>query len=565
MKTELVVPDIHVECFAALAETSWFERRPELQLLCHAAHAEGGLLNEVTIKKVLPGVSDAGAVNILSWCRMLRICDDKGGLTSAGEETAASGNAPIPEQGVYKFWAASHPILGSRILHLERLSSDPDERVEFLQPLPFVPDRNCIFPSVIDPTIRVTLRSVCSNTAPDDQSARCIIFDNQSNCSIRWVLDFSEERNYWRLEGGLDLEGKGALRQVKHEKEKVELNLRDLFADWAFRYLGSVGRWDSASRRIAIPFSGQSEAVQETFLKTLKIPSAEVPGFGKFEDVTVDDIPVGPASSEDAERWARARLDRRIASDSTFKTRSDLRSLFAFLVVGTPLEPHQPVLPDHSSFLVELRNQPRAFWSVAAPVDLSPKELDSTELEPFAVGKPPSAKPTSRRANRVQIPFGSKVSMERLVKTMVADRTPVRVLLCDRYIRGAKNLACLNLLIKSLRALNHQVVIEVITDPDSEGSDNIGLIRTLGANRARTYENAFGSGRKNQPHDRYLLIIDGESKPLAWQMGNSPLDADPGTEPTPTTPLIWRDFAAMTTEPETLPHGLALFFGGGAR
>ena len=62
---------------------AWLERRPELELLCRAAQSDGGLISGATVQQVLPGLSDIGADNVVSWCRMLQLCDEKGGLTSS--------------------------------------------------------------------------------------------------------------------------------------------------------------------------------------------------------------------------------------------------------------------------------------------------------------------------------------------------------------------------------------------------------------------------------------------------------------------------------------------------
>ena len=96
--------EVAVERFAAFAELAWMERRPELAALCEAARAAGGRLTPDGVRAVLPGVSEPGAKNVIGWCRALRLFDEGGALTALGDDVAKTGEAPVPEQGVFDFW-----------------------------------------------------------------------------------------------------------------------------------------------------------------------------------------------------------------------------------------------------------------------------------------------------------------------------------------------------------------------------------------------------------------------------------------------------------------------------
>lgn len=144
--------------FSAAAEMAWLERRAELAALCRAAQQAGGLLGEPLVAETL-ALAPAGARNVVRYCCGLGLCDAQGHLSPAGVACAASGEAPVPEQGSYAFWGVEHPLLGQRLLHAERISTREQQRDAALQPLPLLQARERVFPSVVNQGERFVLRS----------------------------------------------------------------------------------------------------------------------------------------------------------------------------------------------------------------------------------------------------------------------------------------------------------------------------------------------------------------------------------------------------------------------
>jgi hypothetical protein len=381
MRCELVA-EVVVERFAVFAEMAWFEPRPELGALCSAALEVGGRIDGEVIGRVLPGVSPVGSANIADWCRKLGLCDAQGGLTALGEQVAAGDDAPVPEQGVFEMWVAQHPLLGARIIHAARLKSTRDVRFEDVTALPIMPDQGKAFSSVVEPGARCVLRALPASGGPPG----CVRHRGALSCRIRWTLDFSIPKERWTLEGSLDLDGQR--RPMAPAPEPGGIDLQQMLGRWASQYLSSFGRWQANVGRLAVRFDGLDARAQESFTCSYRLPSVDVPGKGTYANVELQDVPIGPASADDAQRWARARFDRGLRAGREHRTRAELRRLFASVVEGTPLQPFAPRLPDHETLLREARAEPSLFWRFAAPVDLSPVPLDSTERAAFVVDLP---------------------------------------------------------------------------------------------------------------------------------------------------------------------------------
>ena len=559
--------DLKVERFAALADVAFLDRRPELVRLCRAGREAGGVLGPAAVQAALPGVSDAGASNVVAWCRLLRLCDDRGCLTRIGEDVADGNPAPVPEQGLFEFWAVSHPLTGNRIVHLRRLDSRSDNRLEEIRPLPFLPVRDRVFGSVVRTEQQVVLRALLSNHSQDGVGAGCIPRQTAAQCGIRWTLDSTDNSNEWKLEGRLDSGRERSFEIVQHEPERHEIDVRSLFDQWATRHLAAHGRWNAGEPRLAIPFSGVTEAGRESFSQDYPIPQAEVPGVGVFTKVELKSVPVGPASTRDATDWAMARLDARLHSDVRCRTRSEVRALFLSVVEDTPLEAQGPELPDHETLLRAQREAPDVFWSLAAPVDLAPRPIEPALLDALKLSGSQPQFAGASGADVIRVPYRGGWSMSRLVEGLLGETTPRRVVLCDRYVRGKANLDALGLLVSAIRRIGPESGVEVITEADAGPADNLKAIRSITGAAPRRYEQVFGGTRKDQPHARYLLVEGRNGERFAWQMDNSPLDcrADPGAPPEPDAPLRWRDFMAVRVRPDELPLELARILTGGTR
>ncbi len=368
----VLTDDVPVERFAACAELAWLERRPELGALCRAARDAGRRISVEVVSAALPGVAAAGAKNVVAWCRALALCDEHGGLTQLGDTVAKDDEAPVSEQGVFDLWFVSHPLLGARALHAERITAKQDGRFDEIVLLPTPPTRAAVFRSGVEPANRFVVRAwLPADAAPAGQRR-----DTAAHCRVRWTMDFARGREQFTLDGAID-GTRGANRPLRHEAEPADVDLASVLRAWAAGPLAAFGRWDEAQERLAVRCEALSVDEQERFAKSVRLPEVTVAGRGTWRNVTLEDVPIGPATADDATHWAAARLDRRLRRERRYRTRADVGALFASVTAGTALEAHRPVLAPHDELLVQYALAPAVFWGLAAPADLAPTDPDS--------------------------------------------------------------------------------------------------------------------------------------------------------------------------------------------
>ena len=358
--------DVEIREVAVFAELAVWEKRPDLRILCATARDQGAL-DEKAIDTVLPGLSARARKNLCRYLSYLRLVGRDGALTGLGRHCASSGEAPAWEQGVYRLLVAFHPLFDSYVLDFIRAPGDGFDRdFDRREPLPSglrpKPDR--VFASVFD---RSRQFSVAGFPAEKGQNPVCRIGETITG-KLRWDIDLADGGNEWTIEGRVSegwRKGGGKFRSVSESVESEELT--DLFADWE-------PRWNKKVRRVAMKYDGKVTGDgRGPFLRSWPYGQKEVGDFGSFDKVVVRDIPVGPATKDDARVWATAILVARSEAGDGYMTPDDWRSEWAAAIEDTPLAKWAGDAPDPAG-LSEVNGQPlaaRTRWLLAAGADLA--------------------------------------------------------------------------------------------------------------------------------------------------------------------------------------------------
>lgn len=549
MRTVLT-KELPVERLAVFAEMARLERRPELQLLCLQARAANGRLTTAAVQAVLPGLSDVGCQNVVAACQSLRLCDSGGSLTALGESVADSGDAPVPEQGVYDLWLTAHPLLGQRLLHAERLAATRDHHADAMQPLPIAPDRDVTFVSAVDSQQRMIVRDLPTNHG----RPCCLRAASRSHGRLTWRLDFAAYTTAWQFDG--QIEGDHLARPAHLSPQDHHIDLRALANHWGSGPLQAHGRWSPADQCLAVAVGTVTAEEQDLFQKTIDLPAVEVPGVDTFADVTLEAISIGPQTLSDAKVWAKGRLLRALHQRPDARSRGAIRALFGDLVEDTPLRRWDPELPSHTDLMAAAAANTALWWSLRAAVDLAPQPVRAEELAEFRLST--TAAP-SRSVTKLAfaLPYRHGSSMQQVVGLLLDGAVPKHLLLCDRYVRGADNLAMLQVFVDALRAFCPAATVEVWS---GEEEFDVKVVHKIAGGPARTYRTVFGS---DWPHDRFVAVRPQTGIGFAWNLTNSPLHARADIEaPTPTTALRWKDLAAVRLAPEQLQPAMNRWLQG---
>ena len=318
----------------AFAELAVWERRPELQRVCEAVRAGGS--DEATLKATIPGLTTTGYKNLRRHLEYLQLINANGRLTSFGKHCADSGEAPAWEQGAYYFLVSVHAVFGALVLAFKRPEADGQDRdFDSLRELPdwLRPNSEKVYESLLDSGLRFSITGFPTHGA---SAAQCRM-RSLDPAELAWEIDPETGKNLWSLTGTV---GEGRQRFSPLQGSVDSARLSGLIGRWD-------RRWDQRQGRLILPFDGHVPAGgHEQFLRAQKYPSVAVAEYGTYVDVTVEGVPVGPATDADARAWASAIVVARAEAEGVFATTDKWRSAWDTATAGTPLAGRAGAAPD---------------------------------------------------------------------------------------------------------------------------------------------------------------------------------------------------------------------------
>lgn len=362
MKTTLRA-SVDLFAMSVFAEVAVWEKRLELQRLFRLGETSGKIEADL-VAKALPGLSNAACRNLLRTVEHMRLIDANGSITALGQKCIKTGEAPAWELGVFTFLVAKHACFGAWPLAFIREIPDRQDR-----------DFNNLenVPSWFSPTLAETWTSAFEDkqhftishfpTKPG-QNAVCR-FESLPAAQLSWDIDLMKGKNLLHVEGSVS-GSDGKPRSFRSMDLTVsEDETRGYFGTWE-------PRWNKAAGRVLLRYDRQADKDgRDDFLRVLRYPKVTAGQRGTYENVSVEDVPVGPSGPTEAAEWATAlALARAKAADAYVAPKSWAQN-WDTMLAGTPLQSGAGAAPSVSTLLDQQPPLPsRLRWLLAAGTDL---------------------------------------------------------------------------------------------------------------------------------------------------------------------------------------------------
>ncbi|APR86263.1 Hypothetical protein A7982_11612 [Minicystis rosea] len=131
---------------------------------------------------------------------------------------------------------------------------------------------------------------------------------------------------------------------------------------------GAEDWWNPPSGKLRASFRNLREDARASFQMRMTFKAPDVQGLGRFEDTTVDGVPLEPATGADAQRWFEwllaARADRTQWSDLYAVNIAELQALFSGFDIRVPVQ------RDFAQVMRGAERPRPAYWHLQAPMDL---------------------------------------------------------------------------------------------------------------------------------------------------------------------------------------------------
>jgi hypothetical protein len=331
--------------------------------LLKLAVQHGSLTAEVVVSELLGGRSGVAR-------RLLDICTRLGLLevqrqawvpTQAGRAAAQTGLVLVPERGTWTLWAAEDPLLPSPIVAAApwKEPSAYDERTRdarrSIQELPHW--LIAAIGTVVEP-----LGGKHRALRIDDLGKEARGEPADARASLGLALTITPAGARVRFTAKIDgdaLDADVPAPSLSHDHAWASL----------LRQAGLAKQWDARRSALLTAFTEASEAERSSLVRTVCFTRPELVGLGRFDDTTVESVPLCPSSQSDAATWAKWRL---VQGVKTYLLDGGLQA--AYRDAAAPFGDMAPGCPPRVELASHARGDarpPPQFWRLQAPTDWS--------------------------------------------------------------------------------------------------------------------------------------------------------------------------------------------------
>lgn len=227
-------------------------------------------------------------------------------LTNEGFRALGDEQVFVPERGSWTIWASDDSLLGYPVLRVERWN-EPKARDEVQR------GKNARKFGDVPSMVRAAVRRVEAPPCGDGGRLRI----DEVAPTAEEVEPGDELRVVWNV-GETSMRLEGSLRGMP---ANTVLDAPRLTREDAWRRLleaeGLWKRWDSTRSELLVGFDETNDRERESLRRDLAIATPTLGELGKFDALTIQDVPLTASSVYEATRWAAWRLQARVGDYAT--------------------------------------------------------------------------------------------------------------------------------------------------------------------------------------------------------------------------------------------------------
>ncbi len=237
-------------------------------------------------------------------------------LTDAGIAALTSEQVFVPERGSWTIWASNDPLLDYPVLRV-----DPWSEPTALDDVQRGKNKDNDMREFVD--VPHTLRQAVGRVAvPPGGGGNLLRIDDLADKAeeaepgddLKLVWSVGETK--MRLEGPL-----GGMR-LNSVLDAPSIAREDVLQQ-LLKAEGLWSRWDRTHSALFVGFGETKDRERESLLRDLAIATPTLDALGKFDALTIQDVPLQARTANDAEDWAAWRLQARLKRDYATGERFD--------------------------------------------------------------------------------------------------------------------------------------------------------------------------------------------------------------------------------------------------
>jgi hypothetical protein len=366
---------LEIQRYRVIAEVARAQKRGELQAVLLLAQERGHVSAKMVADDLLGGRPETVGKRLIQICvthKLLKEEESRGKknyiLTETGQTALEEEKIFIPERGTWEIWVTNDPLWASALIQIDVFNEPPalketrrdkktelEDRCENMQSLP-----NWLFEK-LQGLIITPLADRNADYRFEELEKKGEVVTPDANITATLTIPQVGELSDLRFTG----------KVLNKECDYQEAHPMTFESAWhqMLEQQGWLTRWriqqQTQQEVLDVSYQDLSEQERANFLKNYPIQTPYLTDLDRFDNTIIDNVPIAPATQQDANHWAHWLLER---DTNRYVLKGDFETMQNKVAKSFP--DYEITFPEQSHFAQPLRRtNPRAYWYLQAPLD----------------------------------------------------------------------------------------------------------------------------------------------------------------------------------------------------
>lgn len=365
---------LKIERYRIIAAVARAQKRDELHAVLLLAQERGYVFAKMVSDELLGGRPETVGKRLIQICVTHKLLVEEEShnkknyiLTETGKTALEEEQIFIPEQGTWEIWVTNDPLWPSALIHID-IFKEPQARNEIKNQEELKERQNqmrtlpkWLFEKLQGQIITLADRSTDYHFNEELEEKGEVVSSDEDITATLSIPQFSDNSEL-RFTG--TVVGKKCDYQAQHTMtfERAWPQILE--------QQGWLERWRIQQKTeqevLDVSYADlKSDQERASFHKDYPIQKPYLTDLNRFDDTTTKNVPIAPATEQDASHWAYWLLER---NTNHYVLKGDFEVMQNKVAESFP--DYEIVFPAQSDFAQLLhRSNPRAYWYLQAPLD----------------------------------------------------------------------------------------------------------------------------------------------------------------------------------------------------
>ncbi len=366
---------LDIQRYRIIAEVARAQKRGELQAVLLLAQERGYIFAKMVADRLLGNRPETVGKRLIQICvtHKLLVEEESHGskknyiLTETGQTALEEEKIFIPERGTWEIWVTDDPLWPSALIQIQSFN-ETQARNE-IKNQEKLKERNHNMPNM--PYWLFEKLQGQSITPLADRNADYRFYEPADKGEIVTPdTNITATLTIPQIGDSSDLRFTGKVVEKKCDYQEAHPMTFESAWHQMLEQQGWLERWriqQETQQEVLDVYYPELKTEQEraSFRKNYPIPKPYLTDLDEFDNTIIDNVPIAPATPEDAEHWTQWLLER---DTNRYVLKGDFEALQNQVTKSFP--DYDIAFPKQSDFAQPLRRtNPRAYWYLQAPLD----------------------------------------------------------------------------------------------------------------------------------------------------------------------------------------------------